>query len=52
MEIKKMIDILDNAHNQFESKQQAQEQEIRDYRMEILELREENDALNQFNTQN
>lgn len=51
-EIKKMIEILDNAHRQFESKKESLEQEIKDYRMEIQELKEENEALNQFNLQN
>jgi DNA repair exonuclease SbcCD ATPase subunit len=39
-EIKKMIDTLDNAHTEFESKQAILEEEISEYRMKVDELRE------------
>jgi hypothetical protein len=47
-----MIEILDNAHKNFESEKQTIIKEIQEQELTIRELREENAALNDFNTQN
>lgn len=52
IEIKKMIETLDNAHKHFESDKSKYERIIIDQRREIEELRQENEALSEFNTQN
>lgn len=52
IEIKRMIETLDNAQKHFESDKSEYERIIMDQRREIEELREENEALSEFNTQN
>jgi hypothetical protein len=52
IEIKRMIETLDNAHKHFESDKSEYERIIMDQRREIEELRDENEALSDFNTQN
>lgn len=47
-----MIETLDNAHKNFENDKSEYERIIMDQRKEIEELREENEALSEFNTQN
>ena len=52
MEIKKMIQILDNAHSNFEKEKEAFIKEIEIQEVTIKELKDENEALSQYNTQN
>lgn len=47
-----MIQILDNAHNNFEKEKQGYFQEIEEQASIIKELKENNDALSEFNQQN
>lgn len=47
-----MIEILDNAHINFESEKQTMMKEIQEQQLVIRDLREENAALNEFNNQN
>lgn len=52
MEIKKMIQILDNAHSNFEKEKEAFIKEIEIQEVTIKELKDENEALSQYNAQN
>jgi predicted nucleic acid-binding Zn-ribbon protein len=51
VEIKKMIQILDTAHNNFEQEKQAFISEIKQQEEVIRELRENNEALNEYHAQ-
>ena len=47
-----MIQILDNAHSNFEKEKEAFIKEIESQEVTIKELKDENEALSQYNTQN
>lgn len=49
MQIKKMIEILDNAHTNFQQEKDSLKSEIKEYLETIKELKEENEVLTQFN---
>jgi hypothetical protein len=47
-----MIEILDNAHKNFENEKMVLYKDIEEHEQVIKTLREENAVLNEFNSQN